>query len=203
MRIRRLSPAVALLLLTIASTTVADKASDDVSTLNEREPSAPNAVLPNPEAPNPPKAAPKGTLDAPFDGKDGKPHDGPWVETGAERDRKSQKAGGKTVKGETEAADAHLGPDGRPIPHSNEGVMDDPDRLGPKEGTRGTEGGVTEKSKSMITESKQSVEKTPETPKQARPLPHSEQSKIPGQKESVDTPDSKAVYDDGTKILEV
>jgi hypothetical protein len=203
MRVSRLSPALALLLLTIASTTVAEKASDGILPVSGREANTVNAARLNAEARNPPKGGPKGTLDAPVDGKDGKPHDGPWVETGAERDRKNQKAVGKAVKDEPEPDDEHLGPDGKPIPHSNKGVMDDPNRLGPKEGTRGTEGGVTEKSKNKITESKQSVEKTPETPKQARPLPHSEQSKIPGKKESVDTPDSNVVYDDGTKILEV
>lgn len=62
-----------------------------------------------------------------------------------------------------------------PYPHSNDGVMDDPNRSGPKEGTRGTEGGVSEKQK----ENRLSGEKVPGGPKEAPPLPHSEQQKLP------------------------
>jgi len=140
--------------------------------------------------------AAKGSQDVPVDGKDGKPHDGPWVETAAERDRKKEKADKKTYTvADTEQVGNSVGLDGKNIPNSNEGVMDDPSRLGPKEGTRGTEGGMTEKTK----DTKQYKDKKPETPKEARPLPHSEQEKIPGYEDSSEVTDQKT----GDTLLEV
>jgi hypothetical protein len=196
MKMRRLSPAIALLLLTAVSTTRAGSLSTE-TTLTRRDATVADAV--RPEVFASPKAAPKGTLDAPVDGKDGKPHAGPWVETSAERDRKKEKADGKVpVKSdatESSAEHHHIGPDGKPMPHSNGGVMDDPHRLGPKEGTRGTEGGVSEKSK----ESKLAAEKVPERPKEIPPLPHSEQEKMPEDLKGLT--DTK--LDDGEKVLEV
>ncbi|ERF73771.1 hypothetical protein EPUS_08569 [Endocarpon pusillum Z07020] len=112
---------------------------------------------------------PVGTKDAPVDGKDGKPHAGPFVETEAERDRKKAKdSGDEDPAIITSAGPAKEQADLRP---TNDGVMDDPNRIGPKDGTRGTEGGVSEKSK----ESRVGGEKKPDPPKEAPPLPHSEQ----------------------------
>ncbi|KAF7718729.1 Uncharacterized protein PECH_004289 [Penicillium ucsense] len=92
----------------------------------------------------------KESPDAPVDGKDGKPHAGPWVDTATDRDR--------NAKGSDEA---------------KSGVMDDPSRTGPKEGTRGTEGGVSEKEKV----NQGTSEKVPGSPKEAPPRPHSEKQK--------------------------
>jgi hypothetical protein len=123
----------------------------------------------------------KGSLDAPVDGKDGRPHAGPWVETNAERDRKSNKGSDDIDLVSTKydlkiPSSEHLGTgEGQVIPHSNGGVMDDPDRAGPKAGTRGTEGGVSEKGK----DSQFNAEKVPGSPKEAPPLPHSEKQKQP------------------------
>ena len=88
-----------------------------------------------------------GTKDAPVDGKDGRPHLGPFVETGAERDRKKAKEAGDDISSK-KPPPVDL-PAGAPkdTPETNDGVMDDRHRTGPKEGTRGTEGGITEKSK--------------------------------------------------------
>jgi Ca2+/H+ antiporter, TMEM165/GDT1 family len=118
------------------------------------------------------QANPVGTKDAPIDGKDGKPHAGPFVETEAERGRKQA----KNSADEEPAVNPSSAPtkeqaDLRP---SNDGVMDDPNRMGPKDGTRGTEGGVSEKSK----EKKIGEEKRPDPPKEAPPLPHSEQERM-------------------------
>lgn len=113
---------------------------------------------------------------APIDGKDGKPHAGPFVETYAERQRKKEKAD-KDKQLTPDLKDPpteHIGPDGKVIPHSNDGVMNDRNRPGPKEGTRGTEGGVSEKTR----ENQLGIEKKPDPPKEAPPLPHSEQQKI-------------------------
>ncbi|GAD92323.1 UPF0016 domain protein, putative [Paecilomyces variotii No. 5] len=205
MKFARISPSLALLLLQIIPATIAEAVPDnDLSTtavLDRREASSADVALSAPEILASPKAAPRGTLDAPIDGKDGLPHQGPWVETSADRDRKKAKEADPkdpfTTSGEKVAAAEKLASDGKAIPHSNDGVMDDPHRLGPKEGTRGTEGGVSEKSKS----SKLASDKVPGAPKEAPPLPHSEQVKIPAADESSSSKDSKSA-DNGAAILE-
>lgn len=118
------------------------------------------------------------TKDAPVDGKDGRPHAGPFVETNAERDRKKAKENGdddaaapkRPLKDMTK---------GESMPETNDGVMDDPNRTGPKEGTRGTEGGISEKNRDKKAQEADIVgpkpEKKPDPPKEAPPLPHSEQ----------------------------
>ncbi|KAJ5918279.1 hypothetical protein N7454_010654 [Penicillium verhagenii] len=126
-----------------------------------------------------------GSPDIPVDGKDGRPHAGPWVETGAERDRKSSKSGDDidlvSTKFDTKIpSSGHLSTEeGTMIPHSNGGVMDDPHRTGPQEGTRGTEGGISEKGKDNL----YNAAKTPDSPKEALPLPHSEKQKLPSDSE--------------------
>ena len=116
------------------------------------------------------RAAPVGTDRAPVDGKDGMPHDGPWVQTDADRKKQKSNAADEekvivnTKTSSTSATD---------IPQTNNGVMDDRNRRKPQEGTRGTEGGVSEKSKDGSI-----VEKKPEQPKEAPPLPHSEKERM-------------------------
>ena len=125
------------------------------------------------------------TMDAPVDGKDGRPHAGPFVETSAERDRKKAKEIGDGVAATSKPAVKDISAksasyaDGRELPETNDGVMDDPNRTGPKEGTRGTEGGISEKNKGRVGQqgdtSGTKAEKIPDPPKEAPPLPHSEQ----------------------------
>lgn len=197
MRISRVSTAAAVVLLAIGTTAVESSSDSLAGTKGDiLEPPVGVSDHLSSQKGSASKAAPKGTLDAPVDGKDGKPHDGPWVETAAERDRKKEKADKKTYTvADTEQVGNSVGLDGKKIPNSNEGVMDDPSRLGPKEGTRGTEGGMTEKTK----DTKQYKDKKPETPKEARPLPHSEQEKIPGYEDSSEVTDQKT----GDTLLEV
>lgn len=135
-----------------------------------------------------------GTKDAPVDGKDGRPHQGPFIETNAERDRKKAKENGDDEPATTvdkapipEKFKEASYKDGWKIdlPKTNDGVMDDPNRSGPKEGTRGTEGGISEKSRDGKTEGDSGLTKTekkPDPPKEAPPLPHGEQEKL-GEKE--------------------
>jgi hypothetical protein len=114
------------------------------------------------------KTGPVGTKDAPVDGRDGMPHEGPFIETNAERSRKKSKE-----TGDEELAPAVLKTTvNQNMPVSNDGVMDDAGRLGPAEGTRGTEGGVSGKSSSKLTDKK------PDPPKESPPLPHSETEKM-------------------------
>jgi len=139
------------------------------------------------------KANPVGTKDAPVDGKDGLPHQGPFVETGAERDRKKTKENDVEEPATTplKGSDTeHFVEPG--TPRSNDGVMDDPNRLGPKEGTRGTEGGVSEKSKDS-----KYMDKVPDSPKKEPPLPHSEEEKIGTEK------GPKFLAEEEKKLLEV
>ena len=135
-----------------------------------------------------------GTKDAPVDGKDGRPHLGPFVETGAERDRKKAKESSGDIDVKKPVPDGVPTGDGSKIPETNDGVMDDPHRTGPKEGTRGTEGGISEKNKDRKATELEGAkpEKKPDPPKEIPPLPHSEQASL----------DLKAAKDDGKKSKE-
>lgn len=137
-----------------------------------------------------------GTSDAPVDGKDGRPHQGPFVETSAERDRKKAKENGEDVASKKiPAAELPSGAPTASMPETNDGVMDDPHRRGPKEGTRGTEGGISEKVKDGKTTGTES-EKIPDPPKEQPPLPHSEQQSITDQSAGKD--EGKKEKDKGT-----
>ncbi|KAL1959654.1 hypothetical protein VTO42DRAFT_1689 [Malbranchea cinnamomea] len=165
MRTRLLPTSLLLLLLSTAPTTFA------------RDLFRP-ATIPKPHALESSSILqPRGLQDIPVDGNDGRPHTGPFVETSAERDRKKAQGTSRDVDlPKSDDLSKHIGPDGKLIPTSNDGVMDDKNRLGPKEGTRGTEGGISEKTRSR----QLGEEKTPDPPKEAPPLPHSEQQKIAG-----------------------
>ncbi|KAI3327393.1 UPF0016-domain-containing protein [Xylariaceae sp. AK1471] len=136
-----------------------------------------------------------GTKTAPVDGKDGMPHEGPFVTLSD----KGRKKGADADADDTLASDLKDLPplknrpvdptivDGKKIPDSNDGVMDDPHRKPPKQGTTGTEGGVSEKDKARkAKEGKtgEKVEMIPETPKEKPPMPHSEQEKMQSDKET-------------------
>jgi hypothetical protein len=86
---------------------------------------------------------------APVDGKDGVPHTGPFVSTEGDG---SEKPGTPELKAPSE-----------------------------RQGTTGLEGGVTEKEKERQVEEAATGEKAstqPEAPKEAPPLPHSEEEKL-------------------------
>lgn len=120
-----------------------------------------------------------GTKDAPVDGKDGRPHSGPFVEIeNLRKDEPDTKKERPALKDKPADITVHQG---EKIPEKNDGVMFDPNRPEPKEGTTGTSDGVSEKHKAekaqeAITGEK--AEKRPDAPKEAPPLPHSEQEKI-------------------------
>lgn len=143
-----------------------------------------------------------GTKDAPVDGKDGKPHAGPFVDTTKKDPKKDSTASDKkdTKDGKNSNAkleDGELVPpkakpaapketimlaaDGTKIPQSNDGVMNDPSRELPKHGTTGTEGGVSEKEKTRKGQESQTgekAEKKPASPKEAPPIPHDTEQKL-------------------------
>jgi Ca2+/H+ antiporter, TMEM165/GDT1 family len=136
---------------------------------------------------------PVGTKDAPIDGKDGKPHAGPFVETEAERDRK--KVMESTEEEPTVVPLKESGREQVDLRLSNDGVMDDINRVGPKDGTRGTEGGMSEKTR----EKKFGEEKKPDPPREAPPLPHSEQVMIKNQLGK----ESETAVEEENPVLEV
>jgi putative Ca2+/H+ antiporter (TMEM165/GDT1 family) len=156
-----------------------------------------------------------GTKDAPVDGKDGKPHAGPFV--GNEKDPKKDakpdpKKPKATEEGElvvpgtksaTPKEEVMVAADGTKIPQVNDGVMNDPSREPPKHGTTGTEGGVSEKDKARKAQEGQTgakVEKKPDSPKEAPPLPHSEQ-KTQSDKDTTKAKDTDDKTSDSTDSL--
>lgn len=148
-----------------------------------------------------------GTKDAPVDGNDGRPHEGPFVETNADRDRKKAKENSDDETPLPKPAPKDISSKGATFaeklkaPETNDGVMDDPNRKGPKAGTRGTEGGISEKNRDRKAQEGEiggsKSEKRPDPPKEAPPLPHSEQE-IVGQSNSKDG-DKKGTYDGADK----
>ena len=157
---------------------LSDAAQDNVkSTVAKAEPRDPAALL-EPAVDATRSKYDIGTKDAPVDGKDGKPHAGPWVGTEDKKPKskpKSEAADGELVTKSGSKDEAKLvAPDGTEIPQVNDGVMDDPNRQVAKQGTTGTEGGVSEKDKARKAQEGQTGEKvgkTPDPPKQAHPLP--------------------------------
>ncbi|GAP91356.1 putative upf0016 domain-containing protein [Rosellinia necatrix] len=151
-----------------------------------------------------------GTKVAPVDGKDGMPHEGPFISLSDKGRRKGDSADANqdldsdsrdlpTLK--NRPVDPTI-IDGKKIPESNDGVMDDPHRKPPKRGTTGTGGGVSEKDKARKAKegrTGEKVEMVPETPKEKPPLPHSEQEKMLGDietKAEKDKSKSEKVTDD-------
>jgi len=195
MKLRQRPSSFLLLLVPCLHFTSALFSSEEVIALAEGKQIGPPPVLPiSPDSK--PTLDGLGTKDAPVDGKDGRPHLGPFVETSAERDRKKAKGSGDDEKIKKPVPSSISGggassDDGWKMPETNDGVMDDPNRSGPKEGTRGTEGGISEKSKDkkegLLEGTK--AEKKPDPPKEVPPLPHSEQEKL----------DQKATKDDAEK----
>ncbi|KAI9777397.1 MAG: hypothetical protein M1839_008910 [Geoglossum umbratile] len=192
---RRPSPLLILLIPSLSSVAIAALGKPG---LNERSDAAltPREAAVAPEygstaAPSAVLKSPIGTKDAPVDGKDGKPHDGPWVDTSDKDKKKSEKAEGEkpllSGKKPSPKPLRESGKNGANIPEVNDGVMDDPNRASPKEGTTGTEGGVSEKNRERKAQEGQTGEKMvmkPESPKGAPPIPPSEEDRIKGGKES-------------------
>ncbi len=117
----------------------------------------------------------EGTVDGTADGK---PHAGPFVGVSSKEKLAAvvQDLGsGKPTPTSLERYIKEVSKDGGQVPESNDGVMDDKNRITPKEGTTGTEGGVSEKNR-MAQEGQ--AERVPDPPKIAPPLPHSEQEEI-------------------------
>jgi hypothetical protein len=141
-----------------------------------------------------------GTKDAPVDGNDGKPHTGPFIELGAGSETP------RDLPALKDRPDDPLIVNGERIPKSHDGVMDDKNRPGPKKGTTGTEGGVSEKAKNrrLREQTGKRAENKPPTPKEAPPPPHADQ----GQADDRTSTDASglevsAPMEDGSSLFQV
>lgn len=119
-----------------------------------------------------------GTKDAPVDGMDGKPHEGPFVNSGPKGDASVD----DIIASSDEYAYLASKASDSPAPTATKaGVMDDKHRDPPKQGTTGTEGGVSEKDKLRKAKEDQTGEKAkklPEPPKATPPRPDIEKDKL-------------------------
>jgi Ca2+/H+ antiporter, TMEM165/GDT1 family len=146
------------------------------------------------------------TKDAPVDGKDGKPHLGPFVETDGVVSTGTEEKEVKELPILKGRPDDPTVVDGKKIPKTNDGVMFDKNREHAVEGNTGLEGGVSEKDKARKAQEGRTGEKAtkePTAPKEQPPLPHSEEQKIKGkpktdEKETVKT--SKGDKDEDTSF---
>jgi Ca2+/H+ antiporter, TMEM165/GDT1 family len=195
---RRPSPLLLLILPSISSILVTSATETLQSNLanKERDGKPEIGMILNTK---PTSKADLGTKDAPVDGRDGKPHAGPFVDTG---DLKKQKYGtddGELVPKKPGASKDTLAETitigDVKIPEINDGVMNDPSRQQPKQGTTGTEGGVSEKDKARKAQEGQTgekAEKKPDSPKEVPPLPVGEQDKIKDEKDTTAKKDKDA-----------
>lgn len=110
-----------------------------------------------------------GTKDAPIDGLDGKPHKGPFLVDNSEKKPVLDVEDLVPEK----STPASVGPNKLV---EEDGVMNDRNRNSPKKGTTGTEGGVSEKTRDR--KAKEDEFAVPTPPKEAPPLPHSEQERL-------------------------
>ena len=119
------------------------------------------------------------TQEAPVDGQDGKPKVGPFVDTARDDSKKAAADGDATTTTRTRPGDLDKWTNAGTeewrldeIPEKNDGVMNDGNRVGPKKGTDGTAGGISEKEKERRLKGYEANK--PQEPKSAPELPHSE-----------------------------
>jgi len=133
----------------------------------------------------------KGTKDAPVDGADGKPHAGPYVD-----DKVTSKKGPggiEELRPGTRKPSTKEKEQLAALVEEDDSVMNDPNRQSPK-GNTGTEGGVSAKDKERLAhedKTGEKMEKVPEPPKEAPPLPHGEQQHIKDKQEAGKDADSE------------
>ncbi|KAF2738105.1 UPF0016-domain-containing protein [Polyplosphaeria fusca] len=124
----------------------------------------------------------KGTKDAPVDGFDGKPHEGPYIDDKPTIPNKQPAAIEELRPAVTRISSTQemTKEEWQKLAADGDGVMDDPDRTSPK-GNTGIEGGVSEKTKDRQEhedKTGEKLEKVPEAPKEAPPTPHGEQERL-------------------------
>ncbi|KAL2674950.1 UPF0016-domain-containing protein [Phyllosticta citricarpa] len=165
-----------LLLLPALSSAAAIGATDEDTNLNLRGGTAKTGSL----APGKVDVA-----DSVKPAEDGRPQWGPFV---SEKDKPKKMSPGAVdigSKGSSDSlSDSVLGDQkelSSEIFLGKDSVMDDPDHVGPKKGTTGTEGGVSERNKKHKALEKElggKVEKVPVSPDEARPMSTEEQGRL-------------------------
>ncbi|OAL49553.1 UPF0016-domain-containing protein [Pyrenochaeta sp. DS3sAY3a] len=185
MRVRQ-SRAHALLLLLPALQVLATSIAVDTSDkplARAAVPAYPD-VNSQPEPSLAPSPGTKGTKDAPVDGMDGKPHAGPYIDDSPQAHEKKPNIVEELGPGKTPVshpAESTILVDSEDtILDGDKSVMQDPDRK-LATGSTGTEGGVSAKDKERLAHEEKTgekMEKVPESPKEAPPLPHADQKQL-------------------------
>lgn len=186
MRLRHPGTHTLLLLLPALGALAASAAVDVDDKLPARAvPPAYPAASAEPDPSPAPQAGLKGTKDAPVDGFDGKPHHGPYVDDKPTPSRKLPAVVEDLKPGKTSssaAKDSTLVEADDAVLDGDKSVMQDPDRK-MATGKTGTEGGVSAKDKERLAHEEkhgEKMEKVPEPPKEAPPLPHGDQKHLQG-----------------------
>jgi hypothetical protein len=178
------SQARALLLLLPALQVLATSVgvSDDKPLARAAVPAYPDVSA----APNPslaPTIGSKGTKDAPFDGQDGMPHEGPYIKDDPSPTKKKPAVVEELGPKKTTAGPPKASSKDDKVLDGDKSVMQDPDRK-LATGNKGTEGGVSAKDKERLAHEDKTgskLEKVPESPKEAPPLPHGDQKQLHGE----------------------
>ena len=141
----------------------------------------------------------KGTKDAPVDGFDGKPHQGPYVDDKSVTSKKGP-GGIEELRPDSLKPAKHelTKEEWKKLGEEDDSVMNDPNRASPK-GNTGTEGGMSQKEKERIEKEKSGTKpkKVPEPPKAAPPSPHGEQQQKQQSKEKGKTKGKGEKGEDG------
>lgn len=130
----------------------------------------------------------KGTEHAPVDGIDGMPHEGPYINDNP-RPTKKKPAVVEELGAKKTSTGSPKGSKEDAILDGDKSVMQDPDRK-LATGNKGTEGGVSAKEKERLAQegkTGEKLEKKPESPKEAPPLPNSEQKQLHGDATEAET----------------
>jgi hypothetical protein len=150
-----------------------------------------------------PAAGARGTKDAPVDGFDGKPHEGPYVDDKPVPSKKGpggieELRPGSRLSPAQDMTKEELAA----IAEEDDSVMNDPNRAAPK-GNTGTEGGVSKKDKERLAHEDKTgskMEKIPESPKEAPVPPHGEQQHMKENQESETDTESRVLGAQGLEV---
>ncbi|KAH7077831.1 hypothetical protein BKA63DRAFT_272674 [Paraphoma chrysanthemicola] len=174
--------ALILLLPTLQVLATSIAPADDKPVARAASPAYPDVSAgPNPSLA--PSTGTKGTKDAPFDGQDGMPHLGPYINDQPASPTKKAPAIVEELGAKKTSVSTKPSSKEDTVLDGDKSVMQDPERK-LATGNKGTEGGVSAKDKERLAhegKTGEKLEKVPEPPKEAPPLPHSEQKQLHGE----------------------
>jgi len=150
-----------------------------------------------------PAAGARGTKDAPVDGFDGKPHEGPYVDDKPIPSKNGPGGIEELRPGSRLSPSQDLTKEEvKKMVEEDDSVMNDPNRAAPK-GNTGTEGGVSAKEKERLAHEDKTgskMEKVPESPKEAPALPHGEQQHIKDKQDAGSETESRVLGAQGLEV---